>query len=58
MANPAQVKFDSDASAGLWIGAFIILLLFGWPVALAFFIVKLLLGTVISASRWGNSYRE
>jgi hypothetical protein len=58
VAHPDQVKFDNQASAGLWGGAFILLLLFGWPVALAFFIIKLLLGSFISATTWGNSYRN
>lgn len=58
MANPAQVKFDEQASAGLWVGAVIILFVFGWPFALAFFIMKLLLGAATSTAMYGNSYRE
>ncbi len=58
MANPAQIKFDEQASAGLWVGALIILFLFGWPIALAFFIIKLLLGAATSTALYGNSYRE
>ncbi len=58
MPNPAQVKFDDDASAGLWVGSLIILLVFGWPWALAFFIIKLLLGSITIMASWGNSYRS
>lgn len=58
MANPTQVRFDERASAGLWIGSLIILFIFGWPLALAFFVIKLLLGTLTSTVLYGNSYRS
>lgn len=58
MATPAQIKFDEQASAGMWTGSLLIMFLFGWPFALAFFAISLLLGAAASTAMHGHSPRR